>query len=170
MFICDVAGHGVRSALVTAMVRALVEELKPSAANPGKFLTKLNSDLYAILKHTGTPMLTTAFYLVADWEAGNMRYANAGHPKPLHLLRRSQAEWHSLGNAEGKCQPALGLFEDAVYLTTEQKLTPGDVVMLFTDGVYEVEDERRSFTRRPCWFGMCRNGCNCQSASYLTSC
>jgi len=141
VFICDVAGHGVRSALVTAMVRALVEELKPSANNPGKFLTKLNSDLYAILKHTGTPMLTTAFYLVADWEAGNMRYANAGHPKPLHLLREAK-KVSLLGNAEGKCQPALGLFEDAVYLTTEQKLTSGDVVILFTDGVYEVEDER----------------------------
>jgi phosphoserine phosphatase RsbU/P len=141
VFICDVAGHGVRSALVTAMVRALVEELKPFANNPGKFLTKLNSDLYAILKHTGTPMLTTAFYLVADWEAGNMRYANAGHPKPLHLHREAR-QVGLLGNAEGKCQPALGLFEDAVYLTTEQELTAGDVVMLFTDGVYEVEDER----------------------------
>ncbi len=141
VFICDVAGHGVRSALVTAMVRALVEELKPSASNPGNFLTKLNSDLYAILKHTGTPMLTTAFYLVADWKAGTMRYANAGHPKPLHLLRDAKRV-ALLGNAEGKCQAALGLFEDATYLTTEQKLTAGDVVILFTDGVFEVEDER----------------------------
>jgi sigma-B regulation protein RsbU (phosphoserine phosphatase) len=66
VFICDVAGHGVRSALVTAMIRALAEELKPLATNPGQFLSKLNSDLHAILKHTGTPMLTTAFYLVAD--------------------------------------------------------------------------------------------------------
>ena len=55
VFICDVAGHGVRSALVTAMIRALVEELKPVATNPGQFLSKLNSDLHAILKHTGTP-------------------------------------------------------------------------------------------------------------------
>jgi sigma-B regulation protein RsbU (phosphoserine phosphatase) len=70
-----------------------------------------------------------------------MRDANAGHPKPLHLLREAKRV-ALLGNAEGKSQPALGLFEDAVYLTTEQKLTPGDVVMLFTDGVYEVEDER----------------------------
>ena len=71
VFICDVAGHGVRSALVTAMIRALAEELKPLATNPGQFLSKLNSDLHAILKHTGTPMLTTAFYLVADWTNGH---------------------------------------------------------------------------------------------------
>jgi hypothetical protein len=89
VFICDVAGHGVRSALVTAMIRALAEELKPVAKEPGQFLNKLNSDLHAILKHTGTPMLTTAFYLVANWRTGKMRYANAGHPKPLHIRRSS---------------------------------------------------------------------------------
>src|SRR5438045_8978447 len=56
VFICDVAGHGVRSALVTAMVRALVEELKPCAGDPGQFMTKLNSDLLALLRNAGTPM------------------------------------------------------------------------------------------------------------------
>ena len=48
------------------MVRALTEELKPLARDPGEFLRKLNFDLYSILKNTGTPMLTTAFYLVAN--------------------------------------------------------------------------------------------------------
>ena len=137
VFICDVAGHGVRSALVTAMIRALAEELKPLATNPGQFLSKLNSDLHAILKHTGTPMLTTAFYLVADWKTGTMRYANAGHPKPLHI-RRSAGQVEPLANAGGKSQPVLGLFEDAAYQTSEVKLSPKDVVMLFTDGLYEV--------------------------------
>ncbi|HVY71473.1 MAG TPA: PAS domain S-box protein, partial [Verrucomicrobiae bacterium] len=53
VFICDVMGHDVRAALVTAMVRALVEELKPVAHDPGRFLTQLNRDLRAILKQTG---------------------------------------------------------------------------------------------------------------------
>ena len=83
MFICDVTGHGVRAALVTAMIRALAEELKPLARDPGYFLRKLNSDLCNILKSTGSPMLTTAFYLVANCQTGVMRFANAGHPKPL---------------------------------------------------------------------------------------
>ncbi|HXU75868.1 MAG TPA: SpoIIE family protein phosphatase [Methylomirabilota bacterium] len=137
VFICDVAGHGVRSALVTAMIRALLEELKPVAGSPGEFLTKLNHDLHAILKHTGTPLLTTAFYLVADWRTGVMRYANAGHPKPL-LIRRSEHRVEPLVNASGKSQPALGLFEDAVYQKSEVHLSPNDLVMLFTDGLYEV--------------------------------
>jgi sigma-B regulation protein RsbU (phosphoserine phosphatase) len=140
VFICDVAGHGVRSALVTAMIRALVEELKPVASHPGQFLTKLNSDLFAILKHTGTPLLTTAVYLVADWQKGRARYANAGHPKPM-LVCRSQGSVASLANSSGKSQPALGLFEDAVYQSSEVDLRPKDLLMLFTDGLFEVQGQ-----------------------------
>jgi sigma-B regulation protein RsbU (phosphoserine phosphatase) len=137
VFICDVAGHGVRSALVTAMARALVEELRPFAHDPGQFMTKLNSDLFAILKHSGTPVLTTAFYLVADSATGAMRYANAGHPKPLQIHRRAE-KVEALSNVGKKSQPALGLFERANYQTSQSTLAPGDLVMLFTDGLYEV--------------------------------
>src|SRR5438128_637881 len=138
VFICDVAGHGVRSALVTAMVRALVEELKPVAREPGQFLTKLNCDLYSILKHTGTPLLTTAFYFVANCQTGTLQYANAGHPKPLHL-KRSVGQAVPLANSLGKGQAALGLLENTVYQSSEVMLAPGDMIMLFTDGLYEVE-------------------------------
>jgi phosphoserine phosphatase RsbU/P len=140
VFICDVAGHGVRSSLVTAMIRALLEELKPLAHDPGQFFTKLNRDLHAILKHAGTPMLTTGFYLVANWKTGIVRYTNAGHPKPL-LVRRNRKVVEPLANLGGKSQPALGLFEEAIYQTSEVKISPHDLVMLFTDGLYEVQDE-----------------------------
>ena len=138
VFLCDVAGHGVRSALVTAMIRALVEELKPLARNPGDFLTKLNGDLCAILRHTGTPLLTTAFYLAADWKTGVMLYANAGHPKPLHV-RRQAGQVLQVVNASGKGQPALGLMEDAKYKSSEILLSPGDLLLLYTDGLIEVQ-------------------------------
>ena len=134
---------GVRAALVTAMIRALAEELKPAATDPGQFLNKLNSDLHAILKHTGTPMLTTAFYLVADWRTGKVRYANAGHPKPLHI-RRGASQVMPLANATGKSQPVLGLFEQSAYQTSEVTLAPRDMVMLFTDGLYEVQDRNEA--------------------------
>src|SRR6185503_17957882 len=42
IFICDVMGHGMRAALVTAIMRGLVEELMPVAADAGKFLTEIN--------------------------------------------------------------------------------------------------------------------------------
>ena len=140
VFICDVTGHGVRAALVTAMIRALTEELKPLARDPGVFLRKLNGDLCAILKNTGTPMLTTAFYAVADCRTGLLRFANAGHPKPL-LVRRTSNSIEPLNNASGRGQPALGLFEDPPYQTTDLTLIPGDFLMLFTDGLYEVQGE-----------------------------
>ena len=138
VFICDVTGHGVRAALVTAMIRALAEELKPLAREPGNFLRKLNSDLCSILKSTGSPMLTTAFYLVADWKTGKMRFANAGHPKPL-LMHRSTGRIELLAHASGRGEPALGLFDNPSYQTSEVTIAPGDFVMLFTDGLYEVQ-------------------------------
>ena len=138
VFICDVTGHGIRAALVTAMIRALAEELKPLAREPGNFLRKLNSDLCSILKSTGSPMLTTAFYLVANWQTGKMRFANAGHPKPL-LLHRSTGRIELLAHASGRGEPALGLFDNPTYQTTEIAIAPGDFVMLFTDGLYEVQ-------------------------------
>jgi sigma-B regulation protein RsbU (phosphoserine phosphatase) len=140
VFICDVTGHGVRAALVTAMIRALSEELKPLARDPGNFLRKLNFDLCSILKNTGSPMLTTGFYAVADCQTGRLRFANAGHPKPL-LVRRSAGFVEPLANASGRSQPALGLFEDPPYTTSETTLTPGDFLMLFTDGLYEVQGQ-----------------------------
>jgi sigma-B regulation protein RsbU (phosphoserine phosphatase) len=148
VFICDVAGHEVRSALVTAMIRALVEELQLVAGQPGQFLSQLNRDLYAILKHTGSPMLTTACYLTADWKTQTLRYANAGHPKPLHV-RRASERVEPLANAPGRNQPALGLFEDATYQTFEVKLAEKDLIMLFTDGLYEVEDAKNELYSQP---------------------
>jgi len=138
VFICDVTGHGVRAALVTAMIRAITEELRPIARDPAEFLRKLNGDLCAILKNTGSPMLTTAFYAVADCRSGALRFANAGHPKPL-LVRRAGGSIKPLVNASGKSQPALGLFEEPPYATSEVRLEPGDLLMLFTDGIYEVQ-------------------------------
>jgi sigma-B regulation protein RsbU (phosphoserine phosphatase) len=123
------------------MIRALVEELKPIAGQPGDFLTKLNNDLHSILRHAGSPLLTTAFYLVADWQTGMMRYANAGHPKPLHL-RRSANQVVTLANASGKGQPALGLIENTAYKTSEAMLSPGDLVFLFTDGLVEAQSQK----------------------------
>jgi len=140
VFICDVTGHGVRAALVTAMIRALAEELKPLARDPGDFLRKLNFDLCSILKNTGSPMLTTGFYAVADCQTGKLRFANAGHPKPL-LVRRAIGQVEPLANSTGRGQPALGLFEDPPYQTTEITLTAGDFLMLFTDGLFEVQGQ-----------------------------
>jgi phosphoserine phosphatase RsbU/P len=142
VFICDVMGHGVRSALITAIMRALVEELTELATDPGPLLSQINHELRAILRQSGTPMFATAFYLVADLEKNEICYANAGHPKPL-LIHRKTGEVQSLANSNGNCYPALGLFGRSDYPSSCCPITPGDLVMLFTDGLYDVEGERQ---------------------------
>ncbi|MCO5053494.1 MAG: SpoIIE family protein phosphatase [Verrucomicrobiae bacterium] len=139
VFLCDVAGHGVRSALITMMIRTLVENLRPLAHDPGRFITELNAELFAILKPSGASILTTAFFMVVHAATGQMRYVNAGHPKPF-LLRRSARLAEEIKNQAGaKSQPALGLFEQHAYQSSEIQLQPGDAVMLFTDGLYEIQ-------------------------------
>jgi sigma-B regulation protein RsbU (phosphoserine phosphatase) len=139
VLICDVMGHGVRSALVAAMIRALVEELKPHAADPGRFLTQFNRDVCSILKQTGSKTLVTAFYLVADAATGAVRFANAGHPKPF-LLRKGAHKVESLAYPKkAPINPAIGLIENAEFSVAENNISPGDKILFFTDGLYEVD-------------------------------
>jgi phosphoserine phosphatase RsbU/P len=139
IFICDVMGHGMRAALITAIMRGLIEELMPVAADPGKFLTEINRSLRAILRRTREPFLATAFYAIADVTAGEFHFANAGHPSPFRL-KRDSLEVHPLKDYDPRHGPALGLFEKTDYPTCRCPFAPGDFVFLFTDGVYEVTD------------------------------
>ena len=87
VLICDVMGHGVRSALITGIIRGLVEEHAKLAADPGVLLTRINRALTVILEQAGTTMFATCFYVVADVERAELRFANAGHPSALHVRR-----------------------------------------------------------------------------------
>lgn len=137
VLICDVMGHGVRAALVTAMVRALAEELTAAATDPAQFLSAINRGLLAILRQTRMPMFASAFYMVADLAAGRLHYANAGHPSPL-LVRPGAGTAEPLGFAECKPGPALGVFEESAFPKCTRPLAPADLIVLFTDGLYEV--------------------------------
>ena len=138
VLICDVMGHGVRSALITGMIRGLVEEHARLAADPGELLTRINRALTMILKQAGTTMFATCFYVVADVQRGELRFANAGHPSALHV-RRSGAFAEKLDGQEAR-GPAMGIFSSATYTTSTRSIAKGDLVMLFTDGLFEVED------------------------------
>jgi sigma-B regulation protein RsbU (phosphoserine phosphatase) len=137
VFICDVMGHGMRAALITAIMRGLIEELMPVAADAGKFLTEINRSLRAILRRTREPFLATAFYAVADAAAGEMRFASAGHPSPFRLHRAAN-EVRALKEYDPRHGPALGLFEKADYPTCKCPFAANDSIFLFTDGIYEV--------------------------------
>jgi sigma-B regulation protein RsbU (phosphoserine phosphatase) len=140
IFICDVMGHGVRSALITAIVRALVEELTPESSDPGALLGQLNRDLRSILKQSGTPLFTTAFYMVVDIQEKRVSFANAGHPKPM-VIRGRDGSVEILQNQNQKSNPALGLFDQYIFSTSKIPLNPNDRFVFFTDGVYDVEKD-----------------------------
>jgi sigma-B regulation protein RsbU (phosphoserine phosphatase) len=144
VFICDVMGHGVRSALVVAIVRALAEELTRVAMDPGDLLAHMNRDLRAILKNSRNPMFTTAFYLVADLESGEISYANAGHPRPL--LIRSNGTIEEMGSNHSRKNPALGFFDNPVYTVSKTTFGKNDTVLLFTDGLFDVAENEDLIT------------------------
>jgi serine phosphatase RsbU (regulator of sigma subunit) len=136
VFVCDVMGHGMRAALITAIMRGLIEELMPVAADAGKFLTEINRSLRAILRRTREPFLATAFYAVADATAGELRFANAGHPSPFRFQRDAK-EVRPLKDYDARHGPALGLFEKTDYPTCGCPFAVNDFIFLFTDGIYE---------------------------------
>lgn len=150
VFICDVMGHDVRAALVTAMMRAQVQDLSAGAQDPGQLLAQMNHNLHSIFKQTGATMYATAFYLVADIAHGELLYASAAHPEPLQLRRLNGTVDRLAGNgAPGRSKgPALGLFAKAEFPTHRRKLEAGDLIALYTDGLIEINspDQKHLFT------------------------
>jgi len=140
VFICDVMGHGVRSAFVTAMLRTLVQELGHLGGEPGELFTRVNRELKTILKPTGELIYATGFYLTADLRTGRARYAKASHSCPLLLQRNGNKPVKSLPCPSKGNGAALGLFDGTLYPTVETDLYPGDILLFFTDGLTEVFD------------------------------
>jgi phosphoserine phosphatase RsbU/P len=136
ILVCDVMGHGVRSALITAMIRAMLEELRPVAADPGVLLTRLNCDLARILRQGGELIFVTAAYSVVHLGFGRLRYAQAGHPTPLRWDNRTGIVRPIACPAES-AGPALGLIDDFEFATVEEPFSEGDRLALFTDGLFE---------------------------------
>jgi serine phosphatase RsbU (regulator of sigma subunit) len=138
VFICDVMGHDVSAALVTAMLRALVEDLGPRTLDPGQLLCLLNHALAGFFHELDRAMFATAFYLVADLARGQGLYSSAGHPSPLRWQRPANAVAALV--PAGRQSPALGLLDEAIYVTAQCPLAPGDTFLLLTDGLLETEN------------------------------
>lgn len=138
LLVCDVMGHGVRSALVTALVRAFAENLRAEALDPGALLTRLNLDLMGVLRQTGRLLFVTAAYVVIDTAEGTLRYGQAGHP--TGFLRRAAGTVELLP-AEGDVPgPALGLIAGFPYAAGTTPIAAGDWAVIFTDGIFEVRN------------------------------
>lgn len=137
VLICDVMGHGVRSALVAALIRGLVDEGDERLECPARLMTWLNGQLVSNLWNRGIEVFVTACYMVADPRSGKVVCANAGHPYPLELQGRKN-DVECLKN--GSANPALGLFEAFDFRQSTFDFDPQDSLLLYTDGIGEVSD------------------------------
>ncbi len=126
--IADVSGKGIPAALVMATFRVL---LRTEAAR-GAGVAATASAVNRLLKDTsGGRAFVTGFYGVLEPERGRLAFANCGHPPPL-LLRAGGGT-----DLLAPSGPLLGVFPDAPFGEGETTLTPGDTLVLYTDGVVE---------------------------------
>jgi sigma-B regulation protein RsbU (phosphoserine phosphatase) len=138
VLICDVMGHGMRAALVTSIIRGLIDKHRDQASNPGNFLGTINQAFVSNLQTCSATIFATAVYLVIDVCTGRVRSANAGHPVPL-IIRPMAKMVEQIDGAQRSHAPALGLMKDATYETRTYALGLQDRLLLYTDGVCEVE-------------------------------
>ncbi len=136
LVIGDVSGKGMPSALFMARTISLWRHLLTEHRLPEEILAALNREL---ARENPSWYFITMFCVVVELPAGMMYYASAGHPP--QAFRRANGECVWLGTEE-EVPPAfpLGLEESAVYQGRSRHLTPGDLLVLFTDGVNEAEN------------------------------
>ena len=139
LLVCDVMGHGVRSALIVSMLRGLIEKQSESSGDqPGAFLTGLNDGLSHLLERTNQIIFASAVYGVIDLESGEMRVASAGHPDPM-VSRGGKVS--QLGLSDLERGPALGVVPGFEFQEKRWSLDEMSQAWFFTDGVFEVLDK-----------------------------
>jgi len=128
----DVSGKGISAALVMAKLGSEVRFQSVARTDPADILGRVNR---ALTEDLEDGVFVTAALLVLDTASGAARLASAGHPAPL--LRRASGEVVPAPSARGL---PLGVAETTVFGTTSFALGPGDVAVLYTDGVTEAAD------------------------------
>jgi sigma-B regulation protein RsbU (phosphoserine phosphatase) len=134
LVIADVSDKGVGAALYMALSRTVMRIVAQETPDPAEALRRANDIL---LQDSRAGMFVTLFYAVLEKDSGTFTYARAGHNPPL-LVRA----------ADGSMTPlmppgiVLGVLEEAHFEQETTQLQPGDVVVMYTDGVVEAIDER----------------------------
>jgi serine phosphatase RsbU (regulator of sigma subunit) len=121
----DVAGKGVETAALSAMVRFFIEARSWDTLCPEQVLEQANAMLLGRLPRDA---FVTAFLGILSPDS--LRYTNAGHLPPLHLRDGTARPLDSHGLP-------LGVLEDQSYSSSELRLEPGDLVFAHTDGLIE---------------------------------
>jgi PAS domain S-box-containing protein len=130
----DVSGKGLEAALAAAMARHMWRGFLFEEHEPGDLLERLND---ALGRYLAPEQFVTMTCGVLDGESGVLHYASAGHPPPM--LRRAGGDCQML-TARGL---VLGALPGQSYPTEELSLESDSLLLLYTDGLSELQAEGR---------------------------
>ncbi len=128
LVIADVSGKGVPAALLMAFLRASLRAASHVGYAPQISMAKVNYLLWESIERN---QFVTAFYGILDTGNRTLWYANAGHNPPLLLNAKGEAKFIERGGLP------LGMFRDTRYHQYYLSFAPGDLLVLYTDGVTE---------------------------------
>jgi len=131
--VCDVAGKGISSALVMSATRAALRSEAERTFSPAEVLSKVNEILAESIP---SGLFVTLFYGIYEPNEGLLSYASAGHPHPFYWHGSKMTELENYGMP-------LGLVPESDYKDVIIKLSPGDSVFIYTDGLVEALNPRR---------------------------
>jgi hypothetical protein len=127
----DVAGKGLGAALLMAKLQASLRAI--ATAEPA--LDQLGERLNTVFVQNGLPnRYATLFYAEVADGAGSLRYLNAGHNPPL------LARWSGIETLPASSLP-LGMLEGAAYREGQLDLRPGEMLVVYSDGLSEARNE-----------------------------
>jgi hypothetical protein len=142
----DGMGHGLHSAQCAVFTVAAYRSARRSALGLADVMRSIDE---ALVTGLGGELFTTCVLADLDTDSGRLTWVNAGHPYPL-LLRGGKV----IKTLETEPRPPLGLGElvEEPHVVGQEQLEPGDIVLLYTDGVVEARSPDGEF------FGVDRLG------------
>jgi phosphoserine phosphatase RsbU/P len=136
LMIADVSGKGIPAAIFMALSRIVVRvNATWYADQPAEAIRRSNTIISADSK---SGMFVTLFYGTIDAKTRTLTYVNAGHNPPI-LCHAADGTFEEL---EGTGM-ALGATDDARYTYGQKVLSPGDLLVMYTDGITEAENPRQ---------------------------
>jgi phosphoserine phosphatase RsbU/P len=130
VLVADVSGHGVNSAMLSGMVKALAAPLSLAVLEPGELLAGLD---VACEQNFPEGYFCTGFYLIADEETGLIRYAGVGHPPGIVVGPNGPRTLPSNPGMLG-----IGMVDGTAGST--DRLAPGESLVIYTDGLTDAMD------------------------------
>ncbi len=137
--VADVAGKGAAAALFMALSWSLIRTY--AEEYPTQPELALRAANRRILTDTRTNRFVTVFYGILDPVTGRLVYCNAGHCPPLLFCARKSKGFQAL---VGTGTP-LGILTEGSWEQDAVDLTPGDVLVMYTDGITEARNQEREF-------------------------